>query len=132
MRQRDSDPSREPGTEPDGSSFERAIPVAGIAEEYAWVGANFPEFILVQQALTEFEGKPFDVLTLRSRKGDERDVYFDISAFYARNTPGKDGNPARSTCPYCGSPLRTDRAEQCFRCGMDWHDPSNVVRRGSA
>ncbi len=24
-------------------------------------------------------------------------------------------------CPYCGKPLRTDQARQCFECGMDWH-----------
>jgi len=33
-------------------------------------------------------------------------------------------------CPYCGQPLRTDQAQQCLKCGMDWHDPTNVVRRG--
>jgi hypothetical protein len=25
-------------------------------------------------------------------------------------------------CPYCGKPLRTERASQCFECGADWHD----------
>lgn len=33
-------------------------------------------------------------------------------------------------CPYCRARLRTARARQCFRCGMDWHDPANIVRRG--
>jgi hypothetical protein len=32
-------------------------------------------------------------------------------------------------CPYCGRPLRTDRANQCFECGTDWHDASNIIRR---
>ena len=35
--------------------------------------------------------------------------------------------PLRSPCPYCGKPLATDKAKQCFECGMDWHDPQNVV-----
>jgi hypothetical protein len=33
-------------------------------------------------------------------------------------------------CPFCTRPLRTDQAQQCFECGMDWHDSGNVVRRG--
>lgn len=32
-------------------------------------------------------------------------------------------------CPYCGSPLRTDLAKQCFECGTDWHDANNIIRR---
>jgi hypothetical protein len=35
--------------------------------------------------------------------------------------------PAR--CPYCPAFLPTPQARQCFRCGMDWHDPKNVVCR---
>src|SRR3954451_22770763 len=41
--------------------------------------------------------------------------------------PQRPGGP----CPHCGVPLRTDRARQCFACGMDWHDPDHVVRRGA-
>lgn len=33
----------------------------------------------------------------------------------------------RPACRFCGGPLRTPRAAQCFSCGMDWHDPNNVV-----
>jgi hypothetical protein len=33
------------------------------------------------------------------------------------------------SCPHCGEPLRTEQAKQCFQCGMDWHDPENVVCR---
>ncbi len=42
------------------------------------------------------------------------------------------GHPFPDTvpCPHCGNPLRTPRARQCLTCGMDWHDPENVVRRG--
>ena len=34
-------------------------------------------------------------------------------------------------CPYCKASLVSDLAKQCFHCGMDWHDPTTVVRRGS-
>jgi hypothetical protein len=35
----------------------------------------------------------------------------------------------RVPCPYCGELLRTAFAKQCRSCGMDWHDPANVVNR---
>jgi len=38
---------------------------------------------------------------------------------------------SRAPCPYCGQPLRTPKARQCVDCGMDWHDPSHVVKRGN-
>ena len=39
--------------------------------------------------------------------------------------------PADKPCPYCGKPLRTDLARQCFECGADWHDAGNVIRRSN-
>ena len=30
-------------------------------------------------------------------------------------------------CPHCGRLLRNEKAKQCFECGMDWHDPENVI-----
>jgi hypothetical protein len=38
--------------------------------------------------------------------------------------------PKGKPCPYCGKPLLSDAAGQCFKCGMDWHDPNNVIQRG--
>ncbi len=34
-------------------------------------------------------------------------------------------------CPYCGVSLPTIHANQCFACGVDWHDPQNVFQRGT-
>ena len=42
---------------------------------------------------------------------------------------GPTKNIAGKLCPYCGNGLRTDRAKQCFECGTDWHDASNIIRR---
>jgi retron-type reverse transcriptase len=43
-----------------------------------------------------------------------------------KHIPGPPG-----ICPYCNTPLRTPDASQCFACGNDWHDPENVVQRGT-
>jgi hypothetical protein len=37
----------------------------------------------------------------------------------------------RQPCPYCGKLLRSMIAKRCLECGLDWHDPNNVVRQGS-
>ncbi len=39
----------------------------------------------------------------------------------------KDGEPSiwAARCPYCDACLNTNKAQQCFDCGMDWHDPKN-------
>jgi hypothetical protein len=36
--------------------------------------------------------------------------------------------PPTKPCPYCGAILKTDLANQCLLCGMDWHDPERIVR----
>ena len=109
----------------EGSSPGKAIAVGSIGEEYTWMQQNCPGFKPGRHALQEIDGKPFDVLTWQNDRGEERTVYFDISAFF-----GKPTSPAGPPCPYCSAPLRTDKAKQCFECGMDWRDPANVVRRG--
>jgi hypothetical protein len=66
----------------DGSSPEKAIVVGSIAEEYAWMQRHCPGFHPGMQALSEIDGKPYDVLTWRNDRGEERTVYFDISRFF--------------------------------------------------
>jgi hypothetical protein len=43
--------------------------------------------------------------------------------------PLGDRTDSETPCPYCGQRLRTASAKQCRHCGMDWHDPENVVCR---
>jgi hypothetical protein len=73
---------RDLGSDPDGRGPNTAISVRGVPEEYAWVARNLPGARLVRQALVFLEERPFDVLTLTLKSGDEREVYFDISSFY--------------------------------------------------
>ncbi|HYE17764.1 MAG TPA: DUF4303 domain-containing protein [Tepidisphaeraceae bacterium] len=39
----------------------------------------------------------------------------------AESAPRVDGGPP---CPKCGQPLRTAKAQQCFKCGAKWHGQS--------
>ncbi len=64
-----------------GSSPEKAVILRGVSEEHQWMARNHPGFVPEAQALQEIEGKPYDVLTWRDERGEERTVYFDISAF---------------------------------------------------
>ncbi len=73
---------RRNGEDRDGSSPEKAIIVNSIGEEYAWMQRHCPGFQPAQQALSECNGKPYDILTWRNASGEERTVYFDISRFY--------------------------------------------------
>jgi hypothetical protein len=67
-----------------GATPETAIVVGSVAEEYQWMARNCPGYQPSMQALQHIQGKPYDVLTWRNARGDERVVYFDISRFYGR------------------------------------------------
>lgn len=68
----------------DGSTPEKAIVVASVEAEYAWLQRHCPGFRFGMQALCEIGGKPYDVLTVKDAKGEERTVYFDISGFFGQ------------------------------------------------
>ena len=106
-----------------GSSPENPIVVKSVPQEYEWVAANLPGFVLTKQNLRYVDERPFDVFVVRNTEGVQREVYFDIQSFFGREKAA--GGP----CPHCGVPLRTSKAQQCRQCGMDWHDPENVVCR---
>jgi len=55
---------------------------------------------------------------LRKQLADAVQEYFE----------GPSEETETKPCPYCGQPLRTPKAKQCFECHMDWHDPSNIVK----
>jgi hypothetical protein len=72
------------GGDLDGSSVEKAIVVLSIGEEFAWMRYHCLGFLPGRQSLQEIDGKPYDVLTWRNHKGEERTIYFDISGFFGR------------------------------------------------
>jgi hypothetical protein len=67
----------------DGASPQTAIIVESIAAEYQWVRDHCPGYAHeIKAPFQQIDGKPYDVLTVRSPNGDVRTIYFDISRFY--------------------------------------------------
>lgn len=68
----------------DGSSFEKAIVVKSIAQEYAYVKTVCPECQLQAQSLVFNKKKPYDLLIFKKSNGEEVVYYFDVSRFYGK------------------------------------------------
>lgn len=68
----------------DGSSFEKAIVVKSIKEEYAYVKKVCPECRLKKQALRQNNKKYYDVLYF-DKDGTEVIYYFDINSFFGKS-----------------------------------------------
>lgn len=79
-----------PNPDADGSSFEKAIVImeksetVGVDAEYKWLAKNYPGYKMLQQALSFYSKKPYDILTIKTSDGDEKKIYFDISNFYGK------------------------------------------------
>ena len=76
--------AKESNSARDGSSFEKAIKVKSVQEEYKFVKENCKDCQMKSQALSENNKKPFDILTLKKSDGSEVTYYFDISSFYGK------------------------------------------------
>jgi hypothetical protein len=67
----------------DGSSFEKAIVVKNISEEYAYIRKVCPGCKVIKQALRSNNKKYYDVLYVNNN-GTEVVYYFDINSFYGK------------------------------------------------
>lgn len=68
----------------DGLSFETAIIVDSIMEEYQYVKSACPDCTKNSQALIYYKKKPYDVLTFTNAKGEVIKYHFDISNFFGK------------------------------------------------
>jgi len=74
----------------DGSDFEKAIVIdkksegPGIAEEYKWLKENYPGYTLITQSLQQKDKRYFDVMKIKTKDGDEKNIYFDITNFFGK------------------------------------------------
>ena len=68
----------------DGSSFEKAIVVKNVSEEYAYVKKVCPDCKFKKQSLRSQGKKHYDVL-FYDNSGTEVAYYFDITSFYGKS-----------------------------------------------
>ncbi len=68
----------------DGSSFETAIIVKSVSDEYAYIRKVCPDCLFLGQSLVFKKKKPYDVLEVKAPDGQEVSYYFDISKFYGK------------------------------------------------
>ncbi|RXJ50663.1 hypothetical protein [Gelidibacter gilvus] len=68
----------------DGSSFEKAIIVKSVSEEYDYVRKVCADCQLLGQSLVFEKKKPYDILQLTKSNGEDISYYFDISKFFGK------------------------------------------------
>jgi len=74
----------------DGSSYEKAIIITkkseteGVAAEYEWLKSHYTGYKMGDQSLTNYKGKPYDILNITTTNGKKKEVYFDISNFFGK------------------------------------------------
>jgi hypothetical protein len=74
----------------DGSSFDRAIIIAdsnestGIAAEYKWLDDHYPGCKTGSQSLNYHNKKPYDILYIKTKDRESKEVYFDISNYFGK------------------------------------------------
>lgn len=104
-----------------------ARPLVGIGVDGFYALSRLFHFALVQQAALETNTADtiLDKMNLRHVVDKQELTLYNLVDIRRPSEPGGDGTP----CPYCGKLLRTAFAKQCRRCGMDWHDPANIINR---
>lgn len=74
----------------EGSSYKNAVIIneisdsLGVVKEYKWLGIHYPGYSFISQSLNMHEGKPYDIIKIKTADGVERLIYFDISKFYKK------------------------------------------------
>jgi hypothetical protein len=75
----------------DGSSEANAIivpksgEITGVAYEYQYIHSHYPGAEPVTQSLSiDDAGKAYDAITIKTRDGKQRTLYFDIQRFFGK------------------------------------------------
>jgi maltose-binding protein MalE len=70
----------------DGSSFEKAVIVGSVRAEYLYIDRTWKDANIGSQVVTENAGKTYDVVSITTKAGEAKNIYFDISSFYRKKT----------------------------------------------
>ncbi len=74
-----------------GTSFSNAVVImveketAGLNEEYKWLANNYPGYGLVKRTHVKREAKHYDIVRIKTPKGQLKDIYFDSTRFWGKN-----------------------------------------------
>jgi hypothetical protein len=73
-----------------GSSFNNAVVImvenerAGLDEEYKWLASNFPGYALIRRTHVKRSSRHYDIVRIRTKQGQIRDIYFDSTRFWGK------------------------------------------------
>jgi len=56
----------------------------GVPAVYKWLSEHYPGYTLIKQTAQHKENKNYDIMHIKTKEGQERYVYFDISRFFGK------------------------------------------------
>ena len=74
----------------DGSSFKKAVIIldttesSGVDAEYKWLALHYPGYTTKEQSLNMDDKQPYDILYIKTKEGEEKKVFFDISNYFGK------------------------------------------------
>ncbi len=73
-----------------GTSFNNAVILLVqserevLDEEYKWLSYSYPKYGLIKRTHLVRENRHFDIVRIKTQKGQQKDVYFDCTKFWAK------------------------------------------------
>ena len=64
--------------------------VGSVRAEYLYIDRTYTGANILSQMVVDNNGNPYDVVTIQTKEGSKKDVYFDISKFYRKKTYADD------------------------------------------
>jgi predicted RNA-binding protein associated with RNAse of E/G family len=74
-----------------GTSFTNAIVILVqserevLDEEYKWLSYSYTGYALSKRTHIRRSSKHYDIIRIKTKQGQVRDIYFDCTAFWAKN-----------------------------------------------